>query len=188
MDSTSVSLLRRLREPQSDVAWQRFVELYAPLIFYWGRGKGLNATDAADLVQDVLTTLVVKLPEFNLDPGGRFRGWLRTLVVNRATDLRRRNSVRPMTGVDEVLDRLTVLDAGDLFDSAEYVNVLVRRTLELLRGEILEQNWRAAWMQLIEGRSAAEVARELGVSLNAAYLAKSRLLSRLRVELAGLLD
>ena len=76
MDSTSISLLRRLRQPSPEDAWQRFVDLYAPLIFHWGRNQGLNATDASDLVQQVLSTLVIKLPEFEYDPKQRFRGWL----------------------------------------------------------------------------------------------------------------
>ena len=80
MDSTSVSLLRRLREPDHDAAWQRFVDLYAPLIFHWAKNRGLNPTDAADLVQEVLVTLVAKLPEFEYDPTKRFRGWLRTVT------------------------------------------------------------------------------------------------------------
>jgi len=85
MNSTSVNLLKRLREPEAEPAWQRFVELYAPLIFYWARQKGLSADDASDLLQDVLATLLTKLPEFQLDPDRRFRGWLRTVTVNRVT-------------------------------------------------------------------------------------------------------
>lgn len=68
MNSPSANLLKRLREPHAESAWQRFVELYAPLIFYWARQKGLNADDAADLLQDVLATLLTKLPEFRHDP------------------------------------------------------------------------------------------------------------------------
>ena len=79
MESTSISLLERLRKTNQDAAWQRFVDLYAPLIYHWARHQGLNATDAADLVQDVLAMLIAKLPEFNYDPTQRFRGWLRTV-------------------------------------------------------------------------------------------------------------
>ncbi len=72
MNSTSVNLLKRLRDPKADFAWQQFVELYAPLIFHWARRKGLSAEDSADLVQDVLTTLVMKLPEFQYTRRGDF--------------------------------------------------------------------------------------------------------------------
>jgi RNA polymerase sigma-70 factor (ECF subfamily) len=64
MDSTSVSLLRRLQSDDCELAWERFVGLYAPLIYRWGRDHGLESADAADLVQEVLSILVSKLPEF----------------------------------------------------------------------------------------------------------------------------
>jgi len=67
MDTTSSSLLERLRQPGASEAWQRFVHLYTPLLYYWARGAGLPAHDAADLVQDVLVVLVQKLPEFQYD-------------------------------------------------------------------------------------------------------------------------
>jgi hypothetical protein len=68
VDSTSISLLRRLRESDAELDWLRFSNLYAPLVFCWGRGQGLDATDAADLVQEVMTKLGVKLREFEYDP------------------------------------------------------------------------------------------------------------------------
>lgn len=188
MDSTSVNLLRRLREPKAETAWERFVDLYAPLIFYWARQKGLTSTDAADLVQDVLATLVVKLRDFEYDAKRRFRGWLRTITVNRANDLYRRNSLRPEVGFDDVLQRMTVVDDAELFAESEYLSVVVHRALELLRSEFRETTWQACWMQVVEGRKAPDVAQQLGLPLNAVYLAKSRLLARLRDELEGLLD
>ena len=188
MDSTSVNLLQRLREPQAESAWQTFVDLYAPLIFYWARQKGLGPTDAADLVQDVLAILVVKLPEFDYNADRRFRGWLRTITLNRANDLHRRKSVRPQTECDEILERLTVVDDSDLFIEAEYRSLVVHRALELLRPEFRETTWHASWMQIVDGRKASDVATQLGLPLNAVYLAKSRVLARLREELEGLLD
>src|SRR2546423_12975097 len=90
MDTTSVSLLERLREPAQQDAWGRFVDLYTPLIYYWARRVGLPPEEAADLVQDVLTLLVQKLPEFQYDPQKSFRGWLRTLTLNKWRGNRRR--------------------------------------------------------------------------------------------------
>jgi len=188
MDTTSVSLLGRLSEPRPDAAWQRFVDLYAPLIFRWGCQKGLSPADAADLVQDVLATLLVKLPEFEYDPTRRFRGWLRTITVNRACDLRRRNAKLPQNGADAVLAQLTVVEDVDLFLDAEYCRLLVHRALELLQSEFSKTTWEAGRRQLLDGDSAGEVAQQLGLSLNAAYAAKAKLLKRLREELAGLME
>jgi RNA polymerase sigma-70 factor (ECF subfamily) len=189
-ESTSISLLRRLKSPQADMAWQRFVDLYAPLIFYWGRQRGLEPTDAADLLQDVLGDLVVKLRDFEYDASQRFRGWLRTIVVNRASNMRRRNELAPQTG-QHIKLALAVdgeQDEDDLLAEAQYRCHIAKQTLKLLKADFKDSTWQAGWMQIVEKRPAADVAKELGISLNAVYLAKSRLLARLRHELQGLVE
>ncbi|QDU35983.1 ECF RNA polymerase sigma factor RpoE [Maioricimonas rarisocia] len=188
MDSTSVSLLRRLREPDRDAAWERFVELYAPLIYHWGTRQGLSQTDAADLVQDVLATLVRKLPEFQYDPTKRFRGWLRTITVNRANDLLRRNAVRPHSGQPTDLLKVAAENDSDLFEESQYRAYLVGRMRQLIESEFEPQTWQACWKSVTEDRTAAEIGRELGISANAVRVAKCRVLRRLREELDGLLD
>jgi RNA polymerase sigma-70 factor (ECF subfamily) len=72
MHTTPVSLLQRLRQSSAQTAWSRFVELYTPLLFSWARRCGLNDTDAADLVQDVFTHLIARLPEFQYDRHAAF--------------------------------------------------------------------------------------------------------------------
>lgn len=188
VDSTSFSLLRRLQLPDDQSAWVQFVDVYGPLIFYWARKKGLNSTDAGELLQDVLAVLVAKLPTFSLDPAQRFRGWLRTITVNRAIDLYRRNRRMPQSAGDDLLNRLEAIEPGEFFDEAEYRSLLVHRTLELLRTEFRPATWQAGWLQLVQGQKAAEVARQLDLPLNTVYLAKSRLLARLREELDGLME
>src|SRR6516225_8631890 len=93
MHTTSASLLERLRLPTDQAAWERFVQLYTPLLYYWARHLGLQPNAAADLVQDVLTALVQKLPEFVYDRDKSFRNWLRTLTLNRWRNNRRRRAV-----------------------------------------------------------------------------------------------
>ena len=187
MDTTSISLLQLLRQPNAEAAWQRFVNLYTPLIYYWGRGQGLNSTDASDLVQEVLAILVIKLPQFEYDRTRRFRGWLKTIAVNKARDFQRRSTKRPATGTDSTIERLAAPDAVDLFEEVEYRNFLVKRAMKLMQAEFQDQTLRACWMHLAEGRKAADVGQELGISANAVHIAKSRVLRRLREELEGLL-
>src|SRR5438477_11722002 len=64
LHTTPVSLLEQLRRPGDQASWVRFVRLYYPLIYDWARRAGAGPEDAADLVQDVLTVLIRKLPEF----------------------------------------------------------------------------------------------------------------------------
>src|SRR5205823_5013820 len=87
MHTTPASLLERLQRADEQTAWVRFVELYTPVLFAWARRLGLQAQDAADLVQEVFTVLVRKLPEFRYDRQKSFRGWLRTITLNKWRDV-----------------------------------------------------------------------------------------------------
>lgn len=183
---TPSSLLQRLRQPDHQEAWGRFVELYTPFLYYWARGAGLQEADAADLVQDVLAVLLRKLPEFDYDRQQSFRGWLRTIAVNKWREgLRRR---RPVLADDAVLEAVPAPDAMAAFEEAEYRTKVVRRGLEALRGEFPATVWKTFQEYVLAERPPGEVARELGLSVNTVYAAKSKVLSRLREELEGLLD
>jgi RNA polymerase sigma-70 factor, ECF subfamily len=188
MDSTSATLLHRLRQPTNQAAWDRFVRLYTPLLFYWARKTGLPEADAADLVQDVFLVLVNKLPQFEHDQEKSFRAWLRTVLMNTWRN-RVRKRKQPDIGLDERMHQPVAVAEGLLqLEEAEYREHLVARAIELMQTEFEPATWQACWALAVEARPAAEVARELGLTVNAVYLAKSRVLARLRRELAGLLD
>ena len=95
-DHTRVSLLQALRHSPSAHSWERFVRLYTPLLLYWARRLGLQDHDAADLVQDVLVVLLRKLPEFQYQPGRSFRGWMRTVLMNKWRDRPHRGPAAPL--------------------------------------------------------------------------------------------
>jgi RNA polymerase sigma-70 factor (ECF subfamily) len=188
MTTTPGSLLERLRRPGDPAAWEHFVRLYTPLMHSWARRKlGLNGPDAADLVQDVFTVLVQRLPEFRYDPQKRFRGWLWTVTLNAARE-RRRRPVLVSVSAAEPVSQAAEPDVADAVAEKEYRAYLTRRALELMRAEFRAATWTAFWETVVNGRLAADVARELGLTENAVYLAKGRVLRRLRVELDGLLD
>src|SRR5262245_53605682 len=188
MNTTSTSLLARLRQPDASEAWRRFVHLYTPLLYYWARSAGLPTHDAADLVQEVLVVLVKKLPEFSYDPGKSFRGWLRTVALNKWRERCRRFTTRPDQAGESGLSGVAGDDPIAAFEEAEYRGQLVRQALEIMQAEFEPATWRACWEVVVSGRTAAEVAAELGVSIDVVYSAKSRVLRRLREELAGLMD
>jgi RNA polymerase sigma-70 factor (ECF subfamily) len=186
MESTSASLLQLLRQPEQTQAWSRFVDLYTPLLFHWARRTGLQEQDAADLVQDVCTALLPKLRAFEYDEQKSFRGWLRTVTLNKWRENRRRALARFATNAE--LSDLAVPDPAEAFWEADYRRHLVRRALELMQADFQPATWKACWEQVVNERRAADVAAELGLTLGAAHAAKFRVLARLREELAGLLD
>jgi RNA polymerase sigma-70 factor (ECF subfamily) len=184
MHTTSVSLLERVRQQADKEAWERFVRLYTPLLLYWARRLGLQETDAADLVQDVLVQLVRKLPEFQYRPGKSFRGWLRTVLMNKWRD-------RPQRGAPSPLDDSQMhppAPADDNLDEHEYRLFVLGQALRIMSADFEPATWQACWETVVMGRPAAEVAAELGITPNAVYLARARVLARLREDLAGLLE
>jgi RNA polymerase sigma-70 factor (ECF subfamily) len=181
MHTTSVALLDRLRQPADPEAWSRFVELYTPLLYRWACRLGLQDADALDLVQDVLGVLLVKMPAFQYDPGKSFRAWLHTVLLNHWRD-RRRQSLAPLP------DDVPVPDPAEAVWEAEYRTYLVGRALRLMRADFEPTTWQACWETAAMGRPPAEVAAELGMTLTAVYIARSRVLRRLREELAGLFE
>jgi RNA polymerase sigma-70 factor (ECF subfamily) len=188
MNTTSVSLLERLRQPGAAEAWERLVELYTPLLYYWACRIGLCEADAADLVQEVFAVLVQKLPEFMYDRHKSFRGWLRTILLNRWRDQRRRAAAAHFQSNDELLASVPDSANPERFWEIEYREQLVGRALELMQSEFQPKTWKACWETVVSDRPAAAVAAELGMSVDTVYAAKSRVLRRLRQELEGLLD
>jgi RNA polymerase sigma-70 factor (ECF subfamily) len=186
MNTTSMSLLQRLRRPGEERAWERFVHLYTPLLFFWCRRTGLAMEDSRDLVQEVLAHLVRKLPEFEYQPDKSFRGWLRTLTINKWRERGRKKGIS-VAVMDAGLSQVPG-DQPDPFEEVEYRRHLVQHAVKIMQSEFEPRTWQACWETVVEGRGAPEVAQELGVSLEVVYAAKSRVLKRLREELAGLLD
>jgi len=184
---TPASLLDRLRQPAEQEAWSRFVDLYTPLLFFWACRLGCQEADAADLVQEVLTLLVRKLPEFRYDEHGSFRSWLRAVTHNKWREQRRRREVPRETAGGE-LDEVAVTDGAEAFTEAEYHQFLAARALRLMQTEFQPATWRACWEMVVCDRPAADVAVEVGLTVGAVYAAKARVLRRLRRELEGLLE
>lgn len=188
MDSTNLSLLERLKPPIDENAWARFVDLYTPLIYNWARKIARQESDAADLVQEVFTALVAKMPEFTYDPHKKFRAWLQTITLNKWRDRCRRQASRPgeIQADGRMLEAEPVSD--DWLSEAEYQQQVVARAMQIMQSEFQPATWKACWEFVVAGRPAAEVARSLGISENAVYLARGRVLRRLRKELHGLFD
>jgi RNA polymerase sigma-70 factor (ECF subfamily) len=194
MFETSASLLERLRRQPDEASWQRLVELYTPLLRGWLRRNFVPQEDVDDLVQDIMAILVRELPRFQYDPGkGSFRGWLRTITLNELRQWWRTRQGRALaSGGSEVARKLDELadphsELSRLWDK-EHDQYVVRRLLEMSAQDFEAPTWQAFRRVALDGADPPRVAAELGISLNAVYLAKYRVLRRLRQELHGLTD
>src|SRR5262245_35031039 len=186
MDDTSPTLLAKLAGPDRAAAWVRFVHLYTPVLARWASRLGVPLADQPDVIQEVFVTLLRALPQFQHASGGSFRAWLHTLFVNKWRDLCRKRVPTPLGAADGHLPPIE--DPTVMIDEEEYRAVLADRAARLVRADFNAATWAAFWATAVEDRPAADVARELGLSVNAVYLARARVLQRLRQELAGLLD
>ena len=179
---TQPSLLVRIRDPRDGTSWSQFVDLYAPLVFRFGRKHGLQDADAADFTQDVLRSVAGAVGKLDYDPQrGTFRGWLFTVVRNRLRDFldsrRRQCQGCGDTETHALLEQQEEL--RDTWDQG-YEWQLLTWAAEQIRGTVQESTWQAFWLTTIEEMSGQEVAKKLGMSVAAVYLAKSRMMARLK--------
>jgi RNA polymerase sigma-70 factor (ECF subfamily) len=186
-------LLARVQADEAQ-AWERLVNLYAPLVFHWCRSRGLQDQDVADVVQEVFRAVVAHVGSFRKERAAdTFRGWLRRIAQNKLHDhFRRRGREAMGVGGSSAQDRLAQLPGpepaeDDLVPDEEGERILFARALDLIREEFAEQTWAAFWRTAVEGRSAKDVAADLGMTPGAVRVAKCRVLHRLREELGDLM-
>jgi RNA polymerase sigma-70 factor (ECF subfamily) len=186
--STSSLVVRlRGREPE---AWQGFVRVYGPLIYSWCRTRWrLPAPDAAEVLQDVLARVLETVGDYR---GDGFVAWLWAVTRSRAANYWQAHPDRAAGGSD-ALHRLAELaapraagpagDAPPEPGAAVPMHGVLQRALDRVRQRSAASSWRAFWEVTVEGRRPADVAADLSLSVNAVYIANSRILSRLRQEL-----
>ncbi len=194
MSETSLSLLDRARGDANDESWRHLAGAYSPLLRAWLLRFDVSTTDADDLVQEVLLTVVRELPRFeHSGRAGAFRSWLRTILVHRLRDFWRSRNYRPAAaGGSTWMEQLQQLEDESSNVSREW-NLehdrhVMARLLEHVRPRFEAKTWEAFRRQMFDGQRADAVASELDMPLNSVYVARSRVLSTLRREAAGLID
>lgn len=193
MDETRQSLLLRAQTGETD-AWQDLTDLYRPLIRSWLQRQGVPTSDREDLGQEVLLSVVKQLPSFeHSGHRGAFRSWLRTIVCRRAADYwRAHGSSAAASGGSGARAALELLadpgsDLNRLWDE-EHDHYVLRRLLDLVEEEFEPLTLQAFRRLALDGVSGLAAAQELGLSVDAVYGAKSRVLARIRQEAEGLID
>lgn len=188
--ATSLTLLDRVRSADPD-AWQRLVRIYSPLVYSWARRAGLGEPDDGDVIQEVWMAVAGAIDRFHRDgASGTFRGWLWTVTRNKIRDHYRAKQGKPEAsgGTDARQALQNVPDEEPADDTGVEDHRLLHTTLDQIRPEYEPNTWKAFWETAVAGRPAADVGAEVGLSANAVYQAKFRVLRRLRQEMAGLFD
>lgn len=190
---TSASLLERLRHAPQEADWGQLVELYTPLIRVWMRRYSSSQQDADDVVQEVLSIVVRKLPAFERQRTGSFRTWLRSITVNCLRESWRADRFRPSAAggsqFQQVLDQMADPNSqlSQLWNKEHDQHVL-QSLLNQVRPSLPEDTWQAFKRVSVDGHTAAHVAEDLGITVNSVYIAKSRVMSKIRELGRGLVD
>jgi RNA polymerase sigma factor (sigma-70 family) len=189
---TRHSLLVRIRDPQNELAWTEFAEIYEPLIYRLARRKGLQHADASDLTQDVLAAVAGAIDQWDPDPArGSFRAWLSTIARNMAINLLKSEQRKPRGSGDTQIRQWLNEQAdpdGELsavFDQ-EYRRELFQAAARVVSDQFQPTTWQAFWRTCVEGKDIQQVAMELGTSVGNVYVARSRVIARLKTHVEKL--
>jgi RNA polymerase sigma-70 factor (ECF subfamily) len=185
---TRPSLLVRIRDPHDTESWKTFVSVYSPVVYRFCRSRGLQDADAEDVTQEVLAEVAKSIGAFRYQPQrGRFRDWLWT-VTRRMLGRFSKKRAGAVPGLpDEELDRVAT-GAADAEWTDDFNAQVLRTALDNVRPHFEAHTWRAFELTWLENRPAAQAAAELGMVIDAVYLAKSRVLKRLEQEFRELVD
>lgn len=189
-DSTRPSLLLRLRHEDDQAAWEQFVEVYSPFVYAFLRRRGLQDADAGDITQEVLKTVVRYLRGFERQREGSFRNWLITIARSRLSDFlaTQRRGILAAGGTAALaqLQEQPSPDDEERFLEQQYRKCVFEWAAKRVRKTTRESTWQAFWQTHIKGRECKEVAESLGLSVEAVYMARCRVLARLKKEVEQL--
>ncbi|MFH1748320.1 MAG: sigma-70 family RNA polymerase sigma factor [Planctomycetota bacterium] len=181
METTSETLLERVKDPRDEDAWRAFYGLYQPMLVKYARMQGLRGPEAEDVAQDCMASLARHMRRFRYSRGrGRFREYLRKAANNRIASLRRRRQPRPARA-----DELDALPARTTAE-AEWEQLWLREHLSYCLKQVASRHSdgtvRAFRLYALQGWPVQRVCMALSMSANQVYLAKTRMICRLREE------
>ncbi|WP_077026346.1 RNA polymerase sigma factor [Fuerstiella marisgermanici] len=182
---TRASLILRLQDAADVVAWDEFTDVYAPVVYRSARRMGLQAADADDCAQEVLSSVARSVSKWlQRDNRGPFRAWLFRIARNTAIDFLTRRKHQPWAeGGDAAAAELGKIEAPPDVSShfnLEYHREMFLRASEIVRQQVNETNWQAFYRTSVLLESVEEAGHQLGVSTGRVYLARSRVMKRLQ--------
>jgi len=187
---TQYSLIGKLADPRDAEAWSEFATIYQPIIFRICQRKGLQHADATDVTQEVLAQVAKSIDKFDPShPGATFRGWLYRVTRNSVVDFFRNKNRKPILSAGtDVFANVQHPDAGSKEFFLEYQRQIFLTVSREVAAKVNPSTWKAFWETEMERRSAEEVAGELGITVGALYVARSRVLARLKKAAAARME
>lgn len=189
-DSVASSVLDRARNGDND-AFARIFNLYAGLVFHWCRKSGIAEADAGQVSQEVFLAVSRGLKGFKREkPGDSFKAWLRVVTKSRIADYFRQAPREVGVGGDD--NWLLHVSSPETTESTAEdrieTNLVYERATRLIESEFSARDCSAFKLSVIEGLTGEEVARQLEITPNSVYIARCRILKRLRDEFGDVMD
>ncbi len=181
---TRSTLLAQLRSPDDREAWEEFVLIYQPVIYRMARRRGMQDSDAQDLVQTVLMRVAGSIDRWERKPGARFRHWLRRVAKNSIlSELSRSPHDAPVggAGIQELMAEqpATATDVDQEL-AVEFMREQYRFAAMSVQSDVNAETWRAFELTVVDGESCEAAAKIIGKSVGSVYAARSRVMRRLR--------
>lgn len=179
--STSLSLLDRLQQPDNDCDWELFLSIYRPFLRRQLLRCGVRSRDVDDVLQESLAEMLIALPGFRHNGHvGAFRKWMKTIVARKAHRFQEQHKKNELAQAQFGKSVEQFDDALERIIEREHDTHVIRCLLDTIQPEFTETTWSAFKMQVVDEKKAAEVAEILGRTTNAVLISKSRVLRRLR--------
>lgn len=186
-EATQSTLLQRIRDPSDHSAWREFDRIYRPLMVGYAVARGVQPSDAEDIAQQAAECVLRSIHSYQDGGKGSFRAWVRRIVERRLQDhFRTRREIQATS---------TVLEAQPSDDpsltalwEAQWWRVLLRHCVLRVRDEVAVKTFEAFREHALEGKAADAVAASLGMNISQVYVAKHRILRRIRELMALLSD
>jgi RNA polymerase sigma factor (sigma-70 family) len=195
---TRRSLLSRLKQSNAQESWREFFDTYWRLIYTTALNAGLSDSEAQEVVQETVLTVVRKIKSFRYDPAvGSFKGWLLTIVRWRIADQFRkrpqqiqRHGSRHATETSGTATLERVADPGainlDAVWEEEWQRTLFTAALSRVKRKANARHYQMFDLYAVKCWSVDKVAQTLGVSTGQVRLAKHRITALMRREVARL--
>ena len=183
---TRPSLIARLDDASDAQAWEEFVAVYEPLVYRLARGRGFQDADAQEVVQEVLLAVSKAAGRWSPDPQrGRFRDWLFRIARNLMINFLTRRKHQPWgTGDSGIAQMLHQQCDPSCEQTAEfdwqYRREVFRWAAGIVREQVSDTTWQAFWKTSVEDTTPQQAARQLEMSVGSVYIARSRVMARLR--------
>ena len=192
---TRRSLIMRLGDWKDQRSWDEFYRTYWRLIYSVAIKAGLREDEAWDVVQETVLTIAKQSLKGAYDPErGSFKMWLWNVTRWRINDQFRMRGKAPQTTpetdesqpVREPVENVPDTSGNNFSElwEREWQRNVMEAALERVKAKVSPRQFQIFDYNVLQGMNATDVRRKLGVSIAQVYLAKHRVSTILKKEIA----